>query len=351
MKSRKSVTLKDVAEVTGVSIVTASKVLNFGDENVASAQTVKDIYEAADRLGYQKKNNLGHKRGGKISVGVLLLPRVENLSLHPFYNDIYNAIKGVADAEDIYIDFFYSYYEIERNSFIQRRIIESKIDNLIIIGGKTDQFDRHFRNIVNISFTEVQSFGQCSIQFDMYSAVKDVISRLIASRREKILYFGGGGNFRPGMLNNDAAWREGADGRETGFLDAHLESGRPLVMDQLYECSFQPEIAAEALRGRLAQGPRDFDAIFAGDDMVALACIKELQKHEIRIPDEVAIVGFNNQDFCRYTNPSLSTIELNHRAAGVLAVELLKMKNDQEILPNMKLLIPCQFVKRHSCGL
>lgn len=351
MGQRKSVTLKDIAQQTGVSVVTVSKVLNSNEEGAAGMQTVKRIYDVAQQLGYRRSDGIDVFTKEKITVGILLVPECRNVSAHPFYNDIYTAIKEAADAENINIDFFYPFYEVNENSFIRNRIIESKIDNLIIIGGVTDEFNRYFKNIVNISFNRFLAPNQSNIRFGLYEVAKEAIQYLLDSGRKKILFFGGG-RTREGMISNDDAWRNNieTDSRSLAFVDVHLENGLEISSDIVYDADFMPEKLTRLLTQRLQNNPLDFDAVFAGDDMMGMACIKVLQEHNIRVPEDVAVIGVNNEEFCRYMVPPLATIEHNHKAAGVLAVEILRIKSKYPMIPNFNVSLPCKFIKRRSCG-
>lgn len=102
--------------------------------------------------------------------------------------------------------------------------------------------------------------------------------------------------------------------------------------------------AAEQLR----RSGTDFDAVFGASDLIAIGVMKALEENEIRIPQDIAVMGFDDIPMAAYTYPPLSTVQQNTKLAGELLVEnLLKLMDGEKI---ESFLIPAELVIRGSCG-
>lgn len=93
-----------------------------------------------------------------------------------------------------------------------------------------------------------------------------------------------------------------------------------------------------------------FDAVFLGDDIMAMACIQTLNQNKIKIPEQVAVVGFNNNKLCQYTNPALSSVEIYGKDVGKLTIDLLKRRLSTDLDLPLKVVMPYKYIKRNSCG-
>jgi DNA-binding LacI/PurR family transcriptional regulator len=106
--------------------------------------------------------------------------------------------------------------------------------------------------------------------------------------------------------------------------------------------------AYEAARALLAER-RDFTAIIAGSDFMAMGILRALTEEGLRVPDDVSLVGFDDSEFCQYTAPPLTTVRQDRVAMGRGAVQRLiaMIEGTEEASP---LILPTQLIVRKSTG-
>ena len=127
------------------------------------------------------------------------------------------------------------------------------------------------------------------------------------------------------------------------LLEAGLIVNPKLQIDADTSEEMGYEATIELLKGKL-----QFDAIFGASDLIAIGAIKALQEHGKRVPEDVAVVGFDNIPTASYTNPPLTTVQQDTKLAGELLVEnLLKLIRGEDV---SSILMPAKLIIRDSCG-
>jgi DNA-binding LacI/PurR family transcriptional regulator len=138
--------------------------------------------------------------------------------------------------------------------------------------------------------------------------------------------------------------------REMGYKCALEENGIPLDENLILNGDFERDIAYAAMNEFLGREERvAFDAVFTGDDDAAIGALKSLHEHGIRIPEDVAVVGFDDMGFAPFLNPPLTTVRAPTESVGQTATEQLfgLMENHRT---NDVLILPTEIVFRRSCG-
>ena len=151
--------------------------------------------------------------------------------------------------------------------------------------------------------------------------------------------------FLRGLLDQeDSILREGA------YRCALQENGIPVDEDLIINGDFERDIAYEAMNRFLGQD-KDvaFDAIFTGDDDAAIGVFQSLHEHRIRIPEDVAVIGFDDLGFAPFLNPPLTTVRAPTAKVGQIAAErlfgLLENHPSNEVT-----VLPTEIIFRRSCG-
>ncbi len=340
----KRVTLKDIAAEAGVSIVTVSKVLNQHNQRAAKRDVVEHIEQLAKAMGYKKP---GSGATGAIELGVLVAPSGINIYAHPYYADIIAGIKEAVTDYGANLSFLHTLDDIVASPGIWADIKSGGTDTVIIVGDhfqeRLTEFKAHFRHVVGLLNYEPDSWSHDVVITDLYAAARDVMNRLLQSGRRRILFLG------PPLPRSPANRRQ-LEGRISAYADTLTEWGLPVEKELMHDCGFDSALAYQCMDKILRERRIAFDAVFLGDDMMAIAAMKAINEHAVTIPDQVAVVGFNNQDFCEYAYPPLSTVDVNNRILGRLAVEMVRIRQGTEITVPLKTSIPCPFVLRASCG-
>jgi DNA-binding LacI/PurR family transcriptional regulator len=151
--------------------------------------------------------------------------------------------------------------------------------------------------------------------------------------------------FMRGPLHQEDSYR-----RETGYRSALAANGISFDENLILNGEFERDIAYEVLNDFLANGKQvAFDAVFTGDDDAAIGVLRALHKHGYKIPEEVAVVGFDDLGFASFLNPPLTTVRAPTESVGRIATErlfaLLENASSGEAI-----VLPTEIIFRRSCG-
>jgi DNA-binding LacI/PurR family transcriptional regulator len=151
--------------------------------------------------------------------------------------------------------------------------------------------------------------------------------------------------FLRGPLNQEDSYR-----REAGYKSALAANNIPFDEKLVLNGDFERDVAYEALNDFLVDGKRvAFDAVFSGDDDAAIGVLKALHKHGFQIPEDVAVIGFDDLGFAPFLNPPLTTVRAPTESVGRIATErlfaLLENKPASDVV-----ILPTEIIYRRSCG-
>ena len=138
--------------------------------------------------------------------------------------------------------------------------------------------------------------------------------------------------------------------RETGYKSALQANGIPFDEDLILNGEFERDIAYQVLNDFLGNGRRvAFDAIFTGDDDAAIGVLRALHEHGCKVPEDIAVIGFDDMGYAPFLNPPLTTVRAPTEAVGRIATErlfgLLENQPSDEVM-----ILPTEIIFRRSCG-
>ena len=138
--------------------------------------------------------------------------------------------------------------------------------------------------------------------------------------------------------------------RETGYKSALQANGIPFDENLVLNGDFERDTAYKAMDQFLGNGRRvAFDAVFTGDDDAAIGVLKALHQHGLCIPEDVAVIGFDDLGFAPFLNPPLTTVRAPTESVGRIAAErlfgLLENQPSEEVM-----VLPTEIIFRRSCG-
>jgi DNA-binding LacI/PurR family transcriptional regulator len=138
--------------------------------------------------------------------------------------------------------------------------------------------------------------------------------------------------------------------REAGYKSALATNGIPFDEKLVLNGEFERDIAFRVLNDFLSNGKRvAFDAVFTGDDDAAIGVLKALHLHGYRIPEDVAVIGFDDLGFAPFLNPPLTTVRAPTESVGRIAAErLFDILENQS--SNGAVILPTEIIYRRSCG-
>lgn len=330
-----SVTIKDIAKLLGISKSTVSRALS--EHTDVNMETRKKVLEIAQKLNYQPNVlalNLKQQRTNTIGV---VIPETVNR----FFAKAIGGIQRVANQAGYNVMICQSNesYVTERNNL--QSLVGAHVDGILVsVSSETDRTD-HFdtllqKNIPVVFFDRIREELQTSqVYTDNYEISFEATEHLIAQGCRRIALVAG-----PQNLYNSR-------NRMKGYVDALQKHSLPLKNEYVIHANFRHGNTEEYTR-YLINLPERPDAIFAINDYAAIEMMHIIKKSGLRIPSDIAVLGFNNENIGRFVEPSLSTIDHPAFDMGIAAAEILLQKIKTGNLEQQKRLIKSRLVIRES---
>ncbi len=313
MVGRRSVggaTMHDVAELAGVSIKTVSNVLN-GYQYIRP-ETRERVEAAIEQLGYQLNVSARNLRTGRTGMIALALPE---LGL-PYFAELADAIIAAAESRGVTVLIELTGGRRERELEVLSGARRHQTDGLIFSPLGLGPGEEHLLEVdypIVVLGERLFSDAVDHVTMENVEAARAATQHLIDLGRRRIALIG----VHPGETLGTAALRL------AGYEQA-LASAGIAVDEQLLGPSWlwHRATGAEAMAKLLDAGVKP-DGVFAMNDALALGALHELQVRQLRIPEDVAVVGFDAIDEGSYANPSLTTVDPGRAEIAVTAVNLL----------------------------
>ncbi|MGE8203443.1 LacI family DNA-binding transcriptional regulator [Heyndrickxia sp. NPDC080065] len=326
-------TIKDIAEKAGVSIATVSRVLNDDPTLSVSDETKRRIFEIAEKLSYKKR--LSQKKPSLSKIAMIHWYTEQEELNDLYYMSIRLGIENRCQMNDIQVVKYF------RNNFAELK--REEVHGIIAIGKFSTQevgeLARITKKIVFVdSSPDEETFD--SIVADFERATEKVLDYLIEKGHEKIGYIGGHEVFK-----DETAEIE--DPRERAFK-AYMGKKGLLHESYMYIGAFSVD-AGQMLMNQAIQehGENLPTAFFAGNDSIAVGCLRALLNANISVPERVNIIGVNDISVSKYVYPSLSTVKVYTELMGETAVDTLIERIAGRQVPK-KIFISTKLVCRES---
>lgn len=303
-------TMQDVARRAGVSIKTVSNVVNAYP--YVRESTRARVLAAIEELDYQVNVAARNLRTGRTGMIALALPE---LSL-PYFAELADAIIAAAEAQGVTVLIELTGGRRERELEVLSGTRRHQTDGLIFSPLGLEPGDEHLLEVdypIVILGERLFSDAVDHVTMQNVEAARAATRHLLDLGRRRIALLG----VHPGEDLGTAALRL------AGYREA-IESAGLEVDERLYGPSWlwHRSTGAEAM-ARLLDGGVVPDGVFAMNDALALGALHELQIRQIRVPEDVAVVGFDAIDEGSYANPSLSTVDPGREEIAATSVRLL----------------------------
>lgn len=331
----------DIAYRAGVSQSTVSRALR--DSDLVNYETRNKIKAIAKELNYKVDKNASNLRTQQSSTIALLLfeeNTTDDSHINPFFLDMLGSITRACSSRGY--DLLVSFQQLS-NDWHADYADCHKADGIILLGygnfqeykEKLNQLELQNTNFVLWGSTDVGREGVV-IGCDNFQGGYDLTQHLIKLGRKNIAYIGGVSSASPEFKSRYL-------GCVKAIKDNHLTVNKDIQIDAITS-----EQAGYDAVIKLLKLNQSFDAIFCASDLIAVGTIKALREHDIEIPQQVAIVGYDDIPLAEFMRPGLTTAKQDTKEAGELLVESLlnQIKNQ----PNNKTLLSAKVVIRESCG-
>jgi LacI family transcriptional regulator len=307
----KDITLKEIATKLGISITTVSKALkNYPD---VSAKTKQAVIDLAQNLHYTPNSFAVNLRTKESKTIGLIIPEV----VHHFFSNVVNAIIDEAEKNGYLVIILQSNESLALEKKQVELLIKKRVDGIIISLSNESNNDDHLkeiitRNIPFVMFDKINKLISCSkVIIDDQKAAFNAVQHLIDNNCKKIVHI-------RGPLNP-----QNSIDRYIGYKKALEKNNIPFDTKLVYTCetvNFQEGV--DFAKQIITDHP-DVDGIFAVTDLVAVGVLSYFNDNKIKVPDQVAVIGFSNWFMSQVLTPKLSTIDQPSHEMGIASFNLL----------------------------
>ncbi len=336
MKDKKEITIYDVARVLQISPSTVSRGLN--DHPYIRKATREKIKAKAHEMGYRHNKFASSLRKRRTDTIGVVVPKLNSY----FQATVIAGIEKVTNKHGYGLLISQSQESGKQEVSCLTTLYNSRVDGLIISLAYDTKKLNHFKillekNIPVIFFDRTAEYPGCmSVIIDNFKAGYEITSYLIQQGCRRIAHLGGN------LLRN--VYSE----RFSGYKKALADNGIKYEKDLLIISDLNNEAGINAAQKLMRMKTRP-DGIFAANDSTAVSAICELQRMGIKVPDEVAVAGFNNEPISQVVKPNLTTIRYPAIDMGEKAATLLinRLKNSEPSNSN-KVVLKHKLIIRES---
>ncbi len=319
----KKVTMREIASHAGVSQSTVSLVLNGSTSVILAEATRMKVLQVADQLGYRRKS-VAHALGRPKKVAMV----INGLSSYDPFIDAINSAREEAWSHDFLLSTFNYSHDKVLASKIEAEINSGDYEGLIYASSMTRYIDSQS---VQTSLPTV--FLNCSHTKD--NASPSILPADMVGAYKAVNHLTEQGYRRIAILSGEA-WMLASQQRKEGYHQALIDADLIPSPQLVKEANWSLKEAYEQTLELMAQKQRP-DAIFCCSDYMAMGCYQAIAELGLTIPQDVAVVGYDNQQIASECFPALTSLELPYADMGKLAVEsLMALIESQPLLSNKR---------------
>lgn len=332
-------TIKDVARQSGYSLSTVSLAIN--QRGYVSPETRSKILKVVQELSYhatRSARGLASKTSGNIG---FILTEDHFSAAEPFYTKVFLGTEFEARRHNYYI-LLTTVPDQYVPGETPRFLLERNVDGVIVAGKINPKLVEHIESfgipVVLVDY-EVKRKRFSAVLIDNKEGIRAGMQHLLGLGHRAIAFIGG-----------DIEHPSIAE-RYQGYCETLDEHGIPLRSELVSVDGIEPRVAtgAAATEKVLASGVRP-TAVVAANDAMAIGCLQSLKQAGIRVPDDIAVMGFDDIDTCVITEPRLTSVRVFKEEMGKLAVqrivEMISSKTQTVVTTH----VPVELMIRESTG-
>lgn len=312
MPKEETVTIHDIAKRAQVSISTVSRVLN--DNKAVRESSRLAVLDAVKALNYQPNIFASGLAGGKSKTIGIITQYISS----PFFDMILRGILDEMLGGDYHPMFADGQWQEARERRSVEMFIDRRVDGLIILGGllPEDELEAISKRLpLLVIGRDIESIKDNCIPLDDFNGAYKATEHLIQQGHRNIVHL-------TGILDH-----EDANQRLAGYRSAMVDAGLDVSDRYIVEGDFSEQSGVMAAEKLLNSGPL-FTAVFAANDQMAMGFRLSLYRRGVRVPDDVSIIGFDDQPASAFLTPPLTTIgqpalEIGRSAAKRIVARIL----------------------------
>lgn len=338
MKKEKT-TIHDIAKKLNITASTVSRALK--DHPRISAETKKAVLKVAEKLNYQPNHIAAALRNGRSNIIGIIVPSVDR----SFFSSVVRGIEEIANKSKYNVMICQSYDTYEKEVQTVNALLNAQVDGIIASFSKMTEDFSHFEKVKEkgiplIMFDRSNSDLEVShVVVDDYLGSYKAVEHLIQQGCKRIAHFT---NVRKISIYKDRmrGYREALEAYNLKYDESlvvesnlQLEDGRA-SMEQLLELPVIP------------------DGVFSASALGTLGAMQVLKEKNLRIPEDVALIAFSNEQFCFCTSPTITAVDQHSLRMGNAAAEIfleeISRSQQQKFIPQKIVLNPELVVRQSS---
>ncbi len=339
MATSMPITLKQLSLLAGAHPSTVARVLHADPRQRVSAELRERILTLAREHDYRPNSVARSLRTKRTSVFGVLIPDIAN----PFFASVLRGMEDAAAERDYSIILTNTDDQAAREAHGLAMLRDRQVDGLLLATARLhdpaiEQLSRGQTPFVLVN-RHTEPITPNAVVPDDYAGAAAAVEYLLGLGHRRIAHIAGADDASTGHLRQQA-YRDTL--RRHGVIYADQEA-------LIVHGSFREAGGYAAMRTLLdlAEPPT---AVFAVNDLAALGAIQAITEAGLRVPHDISVVGFNDLFHASHMSPSLTTMQVPHRAMGVRAVERLLSMVVDGVMPESPTLLPVTLIARQSTG-
>lgn len=334
---KKKTTIKDIANVLNISPAAVSKALH--DDSRISEKTKKAVKQVAKNLNYQPNHLASALRSGKSNLVGVIVPRTNS----NFFSSVLQNMEEVLNKEGYNVIITQSSESFEKECNNIDALLYTQVDGIIAsMANETVELD-HFEKVKSkgiplILFDRGENdLNVDYVGIDDYNSSQTIVKHLVEQGCKRIAHIGG---FKRTRIYNN---------RIKGYVDTLKKYNLPLDKELLIESNLTIKDGRIKMQQLLNLKNRP-DAVYVAGDYAALGALQVMKENDIKIPDDIALVGFGNEPFTALVTPSITSVEQQSTKIGKQAAMSFLQHAKQPVLKQKlnKIILKAKLIIRDS---
>lgn len=333
----KEITIYDIARHLNISAATVSRgLMDHPSVNILTKQKVR---EAAHNMGYRSNHLASNLRKKRSNIIGLIVGNLDS----SFMSNIIVGIEKVLSDANYNLIISQSLDNIGKEVNIAKAMYNNRVDGLLVSLAYDTENTEHFESFVKrgiplVYFDRVFPHDKCpGVEIDNTKAAYEITEHLIQQGCKRIVHVTA---YRLNSVSRD---------RFNGYKQALEDYQIPFDESLVLYTQLEYADGIEAAKAILAM-PTLPDGVFAINDACAVSCLQELKRNGIKIPEQIAVAGFNNDTVARIVEPGLTTVNYKGYEMGETAAQILVSKLNNTYIPatDNKLILKSDLIIRGS---
>ncbi len=328
----------DVARLAGVSRTTVSFVLNGINDVSIPEKTRRKVIDAAKQLNYHPDAAGRILASGKTkNIGLVQIQNSEQVFMDAFLLSVLVGIEQNASQRGFHV--LLKNILISSEDQYSQLILENRVDGIILSGPRQDDrglIELHESGVPIMLLGQMPNTDIPFVDVDARKGAESAVNFLVEHGYKQIA-----------MITNAPMQYTSAQQRRQGYVNSLTKAGLPINEEWFKEGEYTPASGFQAAQELLAK--KDLpDAIFVASDVVAMGVYRAIKQENLRIPEDIAVVGFDDIPMSQYFDPPLTTVHLPGFNLGWAAGDRLIRLIMKEGLDVNGFFLETELIKRES---